>query len=51
MYFGQWISVFCQMVGDKKKSRGLRTFLMVKGYGVWGIDIMHNAELQPSDYN
>jgi hypothetical protein len=34
---------------ELKNRQGLITFLMVKENGVWGIDIMHNAELPPSD--
>jgi uncharacterized protein (TIGR02246 family) len=34
---------------ELKNRRGLITFLMVKEEGKWGIDIMHNADLPPSD--
>ena len=34
---------------ELKNRRGLVTLLMVKENGEWGIAIMHNAELPPSD--
>jgi uncharacterized protein (TIGR02246 family) len=34
---------------ELKDRRGLITFLMVKENGVWGIEIMHNAELPPAE--
>jgi len=34
---------------ELKNRRGLITLLMVKENGKWGIGIMHNAELPPSD--
>ena len=34
---------------ESKNRRGLMTFLMVKEKEKWGIAIMHNAELPPSD--
>ena len=34
---------------ESKNRRGLVTLLMVKDNGKWGIAIMHNAEMPPSD--